>query len=193
MRLRWKKVRNGALYVALSALAAALLVVWQAAVDVPAAPTSGIIDERFPREWMSAQTLAAPPKNEPQDFEVRAARYLAHVVSDPLHKALQAWEGLRPRTPPPRAANRNWVFSDNQIASVRSRLVLNAEQAEHWPAMEAALRELAWEQGPKGATLNAQSVQRLTQVAENFLARLSDAQKREVRLLANVAGLNLNF
>ena len=136
--------------------------------------------------------LAAPPKDEPRDFEVRAANYLAHVVSHPLVQALQSVE--RVRLPPPRAANRNWVFSDSQIASVKSRLRLTAEQEKHWPAMEAALRELAWEQGRNGSTLNAQGVQRLTEVAEGFLAQLNDAQKREVRVLANVAGLNLgNF
>ena len=192
MRLTWRKVRNGALYVALSALAAALLVGWQAGRDVPAAPSSGIIDERFPREWMGARMLAAPPKDEPRDFEVRAANYLAHVVSHPLVQALQSVE--RVRLPPPRATNRNWVFSDSQIASVKSRLRLTAEQEKHWPAMEAALRELAWEQGRSGTTLNAQGVQRLTEVAEGFLAQLNEAQKREVRVLANVAGLNLgNF
>jgi hypothetical protein len=192
MRLSSRTVRNGALYVALAAFAAALLVSWHEAFDRSAMPAPGVMDERFPRDWMGAQTLAARPEQPPPpDYETRAAKYAANVAPDHLQRALNWLESRR--GPPARDPSRNWVFSESQIASVKSRLQLTAEQEKHWPMMEAALRDLVWEPGRNGGALNVQSVRRLREVAEYFVTQLSEAQKREVKVLAGVAGLNLNF
>jgi hypothetical protein len=105
---------------------------------------------------------------------------------------LAAMAAVDARTRPP--ARPNAVFNDAQIVSIKERLRLTADQEEHWPAMEEALRDITWERtGRNGAVLNPDSLQRLHVVATAFVARLNERQKREVKTLANVAGLPINF
>jgi hypothetical protein len=90
------------------------------------------------------------------------------------------------------------VLDDGQIAGLKSRLRLTADQAEYWPAVEGALREVARTQmrhGKKQADgkinidVNSPEVQKLLYAAMPLLSRLRADQKSEVRKLAKIMGL----
>lgn len=95
------------------------------------------------------------------------------------------------------------ILSDEQIASVKERLRLTPYQAQQWPAIEAALRKIAAKlnrtkgDAKGGAEITAASidpespeVQDLKSAAMPLLFTLSEDQKREVRSLARVIGLD---
>jgi hypothetical protein len=92
------------------------------------------------------------------------------------------------------------ILSDEQIASVKERMKLTPFQAEHWPAIEAALRKIAAKlnRNSKGAAEvtaasidpDSPEVQDLKTAAMPLLFTLNEDQKREVRTLARIIGLN---
>jgi len=107
---------------------------------------------------------------------------------------------VRPKhlVPPPPS---NGLLDDAQIAGIKGRLRLTTEQAQYWPAVEAALREIAKTQlrearlpharaGKANIDVNSPEVQRLIWAAMPLLTRLREDQKREVRKLARVIGLD---
>ncbi len=116
------------------------------------------------------------------------------------------WAGqLQPAPPakPKQAAKRQpayAILSDEQIASVKERMKLTPFQAEHWPAIEAALRKIAAKlnrNNKGGAEVTAAlidpdspEVEELKNAAFPVLFTLSEDQKREVRTLARVIGLD---
>jgi hypothetical protein len=96
------------------------------------------------------------------------------------------------------------VLSDGQIASIRRRLKLTPDQQQMWPAVEAALRNLTYakrpdathrnggsQDGVRVATIDtsSQEVLNLTSAAYPLVMSFSDDQKRELNVLAHVAGL----
>jgi hypothetical protein len=104
-------------------------------------------------------------------------------------------------SPASRAANRKpTVFNDAQIASIKSRLNLRKDQEEYWPAVEAELRRLAWKKSPddgrqKGRRqlvaldVSAIDVVKLQSTTAPLLMSFNDEQKRELRMLAHLAGM----
>jgi len=119
-----------------------------------------------------------------------------------------AWSGQPqavPVKPKPQAAIKrpavtNTILSDEQIAGVKERMKLSPYQAQQWPAIEAALRKIAAKlnrNAKGGAEVTAASidpdspeVQDLKSAAMPLLFTLSEEQKREVRSLAHVIGLD---
>jgi hypothetical protein len=96
------------------------------------------------------------------------------------------------------------LLSDGQIANIKQRLKLTPDQQQMWPAVEAALRNLNYSKKADGAhrngsqdgahrvaTLDTDSaeVQHLTSAAFPLIMSFSDDQKRELHVLAHVAGL----
>jgi hypothetical protein len=91
------------------------------------------------------------------------------------------------------------LLSDEQIASVKERMKLTPYQEQHWPAIEAALRKIAArlsrnsksgvEATPASIDPDSPEVQDLKTAAFPLLFTLSEDQKREVRTLARVIGL----
>jgi hypothetical protein len=93
------------------------------------------------------------------------------------------------------------VLNDAMIASIRQRLKLTAEQQKLWPAVETALRKIVYTRaalnpqshGQPGATAYidpaSAEVRELKSAALPLIMRLNDEQKREVRMLAYVMGL----
>lgn len=96
------------------------------------------------------------------------------------------------------------VLNDAQIASIKRRLKLTAEQERMWPAVEAALRKIVYTKNamnsqthaaqsgrPPAAYIDPSSaeVKQLKAAALPLLMRLNDEQKREVKMLAYVMGL----
>ena len=92
------------------------------------------------------------------------------------------------------------LLDDAQIASIKGRLRLTADQEGYWAPVEAALRDVVKQQsrearrkeglGPVAIDVNSPEVQRLTWAAMPLLMRMREDQKREVRTLARVIGLD---
>jgi len=104
-----------------------------------------------------------------------------------------------------RRANRpGFVLNDAQIASIRERLHLTPDQQRMWPAVEVALRNVAyakardthWRNAPartaEVAALDPDSaeVQGLKSAAVPLIMSFNEEQKNEVRSLAHVMGLD---
>jgi hypothetical protein len=103
-----------------------------------------------------------------------------------------------------RTANRpSHLLDDVQIASIKERLHLTPDQEAMWPAVEAALRNIAYakaqqdsRRGSAGATQlasidpNSNEVQDLKSAAVPLIMSFNDEQKDEVRNLAHVMGLD---
>jgi hypothetical protein len=91
------------------------------------------------------------------------------------------------------------LLSDVQIAGIKERLKLSSDQESYWPAVESALRAVARkihatrqaDPGMTGAPIDpdAAEVQQLKSAAMPLLIQLREDQKREVRMLARLIGL----
>jgi hypothetical protein len=103
--------------------------------------------------------------------------------------------------------NRNdragFMLNDAQIASIKTRLHLTADQEQMWPAVEAALRNIAYTRSREarrhGAPANTQvasadadgvDVRDLKSAAIPLIMSFNTEQKDEVRNLAHVMGLD---
>ena len=92
------------------------------------------------------------------------------------------------------------LLSDIQIAGIKERLKLSPSQEQHWPGVENALRAVARkihatrQANPHatGAPIDPEcaEVQQLKSVAMPLLFQLREDQKREVRSLARIIGLD---
>jgi hypothetical protein len=103
-----------------------------------------------------------------------------------------------------RASRPGFLLNDAQIASIKTRLHLTPDQERMWPAVEAALRNIAYarardarRRGARGgatevASLDPDSaaVQGLKSAAVPLIMSFSDEQKNQVRSLAHVMGLD---
>ena len=91
------------------------------------------------------------------------------------------------------------LLSDAQIAGIKERLKLSSSQESYWPAVESALRAVARkihatrqvDPSATGAPIDpdAEEVQQLKSAAMPLLFQLREDQKREVRTLARLIGL----
>jgi hypothetical protein len=86
------------------------------------------------------------------------------------------------------------LFNDAQIASIKERLRLSPEQEQYWPRVEAALRYIGWRHSRERTatrlpTLEPDDVERVKAAAVPLITSLREDQKREVRVLAHVMGL----
>jgi hypothetical protein len=95
------------------------------------------------------------------------------------------------------------MLNDAQIASIKTRLHLSADQEQMWPAVEAALRNIAYtrsrEAHRRSAPANTQvasadadgvDVRDLKSAAIPLIMSFNSEQKDEVRNLAHVMGLD---
>jgi hypothetical protein len=94
-----------------------------------------------------------------------------------------------------------YMLNDKQIASIKERLHLTPDQQRMWPAVEAALRNVAYARTPdargRATTANAAAVdpdstevQGLKTAAVPLIMSFNAEQKEEVRNLAHVMGLD---
>ena len=185
------------------------------AADEPA-PTA-VIAARFPANWQQAarassgdndpppQTMAyaaEPQRAAPQQAEpVRPAAasasgfQLASVDPNPEPAAMPK-RMAKPAPPKPAV-----LFNDAQLASIKARLRLTANQEAHWPQVESALRAISWKiatqskgivSGKQQAQMidpNSPEVARLKSAAFPLIMSMREEQKQEVRQLAHTMGL----
>ncbi len=138
------------------------------------------------------QTEVAPPAPEPaaERMMLASASATPEIPKPPA----------RPKKASAPASNN--VLNDAQIASIKQRLRLTRDQEAYWPAVEEALREIAWNkkarahnqrvvQGDNGQAIDVNSppVQKLKSAAFPLLMSFSSEQKQEVRELVHVIGL----
>lgn len=102
--------------------------------------------------------------------------------------------------PPPPPEHKNAILDESQVSSIKTRLRLTEEQMQYWPAVENALLDVvrkharsvrnksAYAAAPK-IDVNSPEVQSLVWAAMPLLMRLREDQKKEVRQLARVLGL----
>lgn len=96
-----------------------------------------------------------------------------------------------------RTEQQKLLLDDAQIAALRTRLKLTPTQEEFWPAVEVTLRDVVHAHARKGRNarvapqidVNSAEVQQLISAAVPLIMRLSEEQKREVRQLARIIGL----
>lgn len=91
------------------------------------------------------------------------------------------------------------LLSDAQISAIKTRLNLTASQESYWPGVEAALRNVARRihetkqarpsAGASPIDPDSDEVQQLKSAAMPLLFQLREDQKREVRALARMIGL----
>jgi hypothetical protein len=85
------------------------------------------------------------------------------------------------------------VLTEMHISSLRSTLNLTAEQARHWPPVEAALRAIVQSQAEAKGVIQrlgnqAGSIRRLMAAARPLIRSLDAEQKREAIRLARSMG-----
>jgi hypothetical protein len=131
---------------------------------------------------------AAPAPSAPPPQPVAAQSSLVKKVAAAAHRSLNERPGF--------------VLNDAQIASIKERLHMTPDQEEMWPAVEAALRNLAYtrardarRKSDPNAQLastdpNSTEVQGLKSAAIPLLMSFSSEQKDEVRNIAHVMGLD---
>jgi hypothetical protein len=146
-----------------------------------------------------------PPAAEPtQSLRLAFASTTASIEPPKPATAaapVDAPEAAKPKlvTRPPPPQKPYTLLSDAQIATIKERLRLSPEQESYWPAVETALRAVARkihatrQAAPHstGAPIDPDSaeVQQLKSAAMPLLFQLREDQKREVRTLARLIGL----
>jgi ABC-type transporter Mla MlaB component len=125
--------------------------------------------------------------------DIEAAGAITSAVAPP---AVPAKPKLAARPAPQKSYA---LLSDVQIAGIKERLRLSADQEHYWPAVETALRAVARkihatrqvDPHTTGAPIDpdAAEVQQLKSAAMPLLFQLREDQKQEVRTLARLIGL----
>lgn len=200
---------------------AGLLVGWSEAQGRELTPAE-VVALRFPSAWSNTSAKSAPAvtavaKQKQILFDPNPSYELASADSQPVipsgvlayadpaeSLASQAASTTVARAPEQRPAERraaparpkadNSVLNDAQIASIKARLKLTPDQQRYWPAVEAALRGIAYKvnkNGGKLASISAEGaeVQQLKTAAIPLIMMFSEQQKNEVRQLVQVMGL----
>jgi len=127
---------------------------------------------------------------------VRPAAELPRSTGNPIKSNKAAAAAARPA-----ASNRSaYILDDAQIASIKARLHLTPDQEQMWPAVEAALRNVAYKRtqqareggGPNvpAQAFDPNAVQGLKTAAVPLIMSFNEEQKEQVRNLAHVMGLD---
>jgi hypothetical protein len=166
------------------------LPVRQAAAPVRVASAENVVPLPTP---MTAPAPRVTPPAPRAKAEAKPAA--AQPRSEPRHTA--STEGTHNGNRP------GFVLNDAQIASIKNRLHLSPDQEEMWPAVEAALRTIAYAKARDGRRHNGADsaavaaldpygpeVQGLKSAAVPLIMSFSDEQRSEVRNLAHVMGLD---
>jgi hypothetical protein len=175
------------------------LVLFDPAPMVPQAGVSqALVVQPAPELTASAAPAAAP--SQPAKAPAQAAARPAGGS-----KPSQLTSESRPDAAVNHHTNRQgFVLDDAQIASIKTRLHLTPDQERMWPAVAAALRNVAYakahEAHPHGAPPsaiqatsvdpNSAEVEDLKSAAIPLIMSFNSEQKDEVRNLAHVMGLD---
>jgi hypothetical protein len=158
-----------------------------------------------------AQAAVALPDNQPWHIHFVANILLPEdaagfrlITFEPASAvAVESSASVESTVSPPMPRNRRSandpgrVLNDGQLASIKARLKLTPVQEGMWPPVEAALRKVTYVKPTKGGKqqgfidFDSPEVQQLVSVVQPLIKRLSEDQRREVRALAHVMGLDV--
>ena len=142
--------------------------------------------------------VPAAARTEPQPVR---SRDVVPPPSSEIRMASAEPAAVPAAKPAPRPTGRpNAVLNDAQIATIKKRLKLTPDQQQMWPAVEVALRNMSYSKKPQrgggGAAQQLASidpegadVQNLKSAAFPLLMSFNSEQKREVRSIVQVIGL----
>jgi hypothetical protein len=170
-------------------------------------PTGPVSNRQAKNDRLAVATVALasfePPQTAALDEPLRQAFAATTPADFEVPKA--AAPAATPPAPKPKLAAKPplqktyALLSDEQIAGIRERLKLSSDQEYYWPAVEDALRAVARkihatrqaDPHATGAPIDpdAAEVQQLKSAAMPLLFQLREDQKREVRTLARLIGL----
>jgi len=148
----------------------------------------------------SAALAPEPPMAQTASLDSGAPPAAKPAYSPPRPAAGAA---VRPSTAaahPSAASRTSYILDDAQIASIKTRLHLTPDQEQMWPAVEAALRNMAYKRTQQAAAraaarnvqaaVDPEAVEGLKSAAVPLIMSFSSEQKEEVRSLAHVMGLD---
>lgn len=199
----WPIVAAPLTFLAVAVAVAGVMTVWmssRAPVAKPASPpepelsAAEAVKLRFVPELLALAVADTPVTDFAERFGPGAgATGLGAAETGPIsaYAALPA----APAAPEPgRGRPANALLNDAQIASIKTRLKLSAEQERLWAPVETALRGVVWRRsadrrGNAPAALDLASLDRLKTAAGPFMGTLREDQKREIRSLSHVMGL----
>jgi hypothetical protein len=144
----------------------------------------------------TVQAATQPASTEMAELTPAGAAPAAQPAAPPVQEADTPIEAIKRHAAARLARRPDTLFGDAQLARIRRRLHLTADQERMWPAVAAALRNIGREQqrqarsrGEGHIDPNSEAVQDLKSAAIPLLMSFSDEQKDEVRHLARNMGL----
>ncbi len=170
-------------------------------------PTIALLQNKPSAEQpVIAKAVEEPPiplAERPVARAVSLESAAAPAVND-LVKRPTAGGVIKASPAPARVASANrtgYILDDAQIASIKTRLHLTPDQERMWPAVEAALRNMAYKRtqqatahsaarNAQAAAVDPEAVEGLKSAAVPLIMSFSSEQKDEVRNLAHVMGLD---
>ncbi|MET0967559.1 MAG: hypothetical protein ABWY18_00025 [Tardiphaga sp.] len=152
---------------------------------------------------MAALAPQQPSAVDPVIEPLRQAFATDGAIATPAPTGLPPMSGPQPGKPKaaakPPVQKTYTLLSDAQIAAIKGRLNLTADQESYWPGIETALRAVARKMhdtrltnptaGAPPIDPESAEVQQLKSAAMPLLFQLREDQKREVRALARIIGL----
>ncbi len=182
----------------------------QAGLDTTSQATfqTASAEDTLPASQMSALSQVAPSGLQPT---MRPAMSLPTPPQMPAQKSGPAAAqpapapkvAAAPHRPVNDRAGAGYMLNDTQIASIKERLHLTPDQEQMWPAVEAALRNIAYARAQQArgrgapvsgetqaAAIDPNAVQGLKSAAVPLILSFNSEQKDEVRNLAHVMGLD---
>jgi hypothetical protein len=156
---------------------------------------SAMLQAAQPQAPESASALVSAPISAPMAVPMPAAKPAAAAAPAAKAAAAAAHHPVNDRP--------GYILNDAQIASIKERLHLTPGQEEMWPAVEAALRNMAYSRAPspprgrgvpagttQTAAVDPNAVQDLKSAAVPLIMSFNSEQKDEVRNLVHVMGLD---
>ncbi|HYI26229.1 MAG TPA: hypothetical protein VD863_00095 [Bradyrhizobium sp.] len=172
-----------------------------AAASIPQNPVSNKANKQDKLAVAGRFAMASlpPPQEAALNQSLRQA-YASTAPNDVVPPQISAPQApQKPKVvakPAPPVQKPYALLSDAQIAGIKERLQLSSSQESYWPAVETALRGIARKIHASRKTdptalidADAEEVQQLKSAAMPLLFQLREDQKREVRQLARIIGL----
>lgn len=159
-----------------------------------------------PRPQAEQISQDSVPQQEVQLASAEVAAPVSARESNAVHRPALPARVQRPVKIPAVAVQRRpmnrpgYMLDDAQIASIKERLHLSPDQEQMWPAVEVALRNIAYTRAQQARSRSAgivqtgdidpESVESLKSAAVPLIMSFDDDQKQQVRDLAHVMGLD---
>jgi len=175
---------------------------FESPVKVAKSPTA---NRESKKDKLPLAMAALPPAEQPQALPEPLRQAFASdspfspqppKIAAPMTAPVQS-SADKPKPAKPPVQKSYALLSDIQIAGIKERLKLSPTQEQHWPGVETALRAVARKihatrQANPSAPIDPDSaeVSQLKSAAMPLLIQLREDQKREVRMLARIIGLD---